>query len=229
MSTPNYSEWVTNEYQQWIEALRKSDVSNFKKNPTVKRMLGEPDHAIWLDAYLRNFIGSEKTLETIIKINEIGYPDATGFEVSRVRRYIYYAQQIIQRSPESVCEIGAGVGEFFAVLRAMGYEGEYRILDLRPVRIFQDKYLTEITRRTGLDTRQSKRMGPLEMLISFYALGEFDDKCKGQFANRDIPFYKRGYIAWNPHSGATDDLSIFNAHKITITPGLEDGVKIIEW
>lgn len=228
-----HKQWLDNEYNQWAQALSECTVSNFKEHPMVKMMLGEPDDNIWGPVnYSQPVAESLNKLmpyfDLLHKIELIGY-DAWKSEhdnFSRLNRYVYYAQQILKLNPPSICEIGGGVGQFYAILRALGYKGTYWIFDIPEVITFQGLYLNEVSVRTGLSLHQT--FCKFDMIVSFYALGEFDDETKQHYAQlvSDCP---HGYIAWNPHSGATDDLSIFDGHDITVTPGIEPGIKIIQW
>jgi hypothetical protein len=226
-----HKEWLDNEYRQWVEALQSCNVHNFKENPMVRRMLS-------LDAtgdifnFVKGYSNDDNSLvNKIVKIDLIGYgrtvPVPAIFPEFATLRMIHYAQQILKRNPSSICEIGGGVGQFYAILRALGYKGTYRIMDLPEVQDFQHKYLEEVAKQTGLNTELDPGFVAYEMLISFYALGEFGDKEKQEYSSitQSVP---HGYIAWNPHSGASDDLSLFK-HDIKVTPGIEEGVKIIEW
>lgn len=188
-------------------------------------MLGEVDFYQWLD-YLKSITDEES--ELVKKIDSIGIVDKKSCVVTSIcYRYTYYAQQILQRNPISIVEIGGGVGQFYATLRALGWNGFYHIVDIPEVMAFQEEYLDYVSEQTGLDLALNPSVSP-KMLVSFYALGEFDDETKESYRQliTDSP---HGYIVWNPHSGANDDLSIFSAHDIKVTPGLEPGITIIEW
>lgn len=215
----NHKQWLDNEYALWVKALQESTVHNFKKHPMVKRMLGAVDGKYW-DSIEIEITPKEQDLLT--EISAIGGKEDWG----RSLRYIYYAKEILKLSPSSICEIGGGVGQFYAILRALGYEGTYWIEDLGMVKHFQFMYLHEVSKQTGLNTSQEPT-GEKDFLCSFYALGEFDDDKKAYYIKLCDRF-KHGYIAWNPHSGASDDLSLFK-HDIKVTPGIEAGVKIIQW
>jgi hypothetical protein len=218
-----HTEWLDNEYTQWIAALKESTVDNFKEHPMVKRMLSEPNLSVWEDEFIT--IGATTSIsdaQALSCISDIG----GASDNKRMLRFVYYARHILSHNPSSIVEVGAGVGQFYATLRAIGYKGFYMIEDLDGVAQFQYKYLNEVFNRTGLYTLQT-RQTHYDYFLSFYALGEFDNETKQGYAGL-ISRCKHGYVAWNPHSGATDDLSIFPSH-ITVTPGIEPGIKIIEW
>lgn len=223
-----HKQWLDNEYQQWINALSECTVHNFKEHPGVRRMLGEPDIGIWAKTVV-NWDGVDSDM--LVNIERIGLMDDATEDsrasLSRFFRYVHYAQQILQRNPISIVEIGGGVGQFYATLRALGWNGFYHIVDIPEVMAFQEEYLDYVSEQTGLDLALNPSISP-KMLLSFYALGEFDDETKESYRQliTDSP---HGYIAWNSHSGASEDLSIFSAHDITVTPGLEPGITIIEW
>ena len=220
-----HKEWLSNEYDMWVKALGECTVDNFKEHPMVKRMLGEPDVKTWSKTVNEAIFPA--TWDMIYKIDHIGRKSG-GLITGMCLRMMYYAIQVIKIGPMSILEIGGGVGQFYAILRALGYKDEYLISDIDDVEIFQHKYLKKVADMTGLDTEQSSPMFNYDLLVSFYALGEFDDKTKQHYKGV-IKFCKHGYIAWNPHSGASDDLSIFDSHKITVTDGVEPGIKIIRW
>lgn len=222
----DHKQWLDNEYSQWIAALNESTVHNFKEHPMVKRMLGEPNPG----QFVTKINAKAYNWKLLHKIDDIGKGVVKGvitpMEAGLLVRYVYYAEQILKRNPSSICEIGGGVGQFYAILRALGWEGEYCIYDLPEVGQFQNDYLAEVQRQTGLHLDQ--HIFKAELLVSFYALGEFDNNKKEAYEpliNQSV----HGYIAWNPHSGANDDLSLFSKHQITVTPGVEEGIKIITW
>lgn len=222
----NHKQWLDNEYSEWVKALQESTVHNFKEHPGVKRMLGELSdlqYVTWFDpATIPAEVGG-----TIVTIDNIGrgehrMPDG------RCYRYCYYANEIIKRNPSSICEIGGGVGQLNAIVAALGYKGEYFMIDLPEVIDFQTKYLSEVKRVTGLNTyMMTSDRKVYDFICSFYALGEFDDETKESYREL-LNNAKHGYIAFNPHSGASDDLSLFK-HDIKVTDGIEPGIKIVEW
>lgn len=223
MGAPTHKQWLDNEYSQWVKALQESTVHNFKKHPAVIRMLGETGEGMWRNICDPIDLDTGNTIEAIETIGGEQYGEISG----RCWRYIYYAQQILKRNPSSICEIGGGVGQFYAILRALGYNGAYGIIDLGAVIKFQEKYLAEVEKQTGLDLHLGLIDSP-DLIVSFYALGEFDDETKQNYMW--INSCPHGYIAFNPHSGASDDLSLFkHKHDIKVTPGIEPGVKIVEW
>lgn len=223
-----HKEWIDNEYHQWIKALQESTVHNFKEHPMVKRMLGEPDPDTWAYQMKKHRTLSSVEWVRLEKIHQIG-GNKSDENRGLSYRYIYYALEILKRNPSSICEIGGGVGQFYAILRALGYKGTYKICDKAEVIEFVNKYLAEVENKTGLNLNMGAdgNMGS-EMVVSFYALGEFDDETKQSYVSL-LHFCKHGYIAWNSHSGASDDLRIFGKRYITVTAGIEPGVKIIEW
>lgn len=215
-----HKQWLDNEYSEWVKALQESTVHNFKEHPVVKRMLGEPDEKLWGQVYW--FAQHSFQLQVI---DNIGFSKPNNFLSLSAKRMVYYAQEILKRNPSSICEIGGGVGQFYVILRALGWKGEYLIIDLPEVFEFQLKYLAEVNKQTGIDTKMGLDHYP-DMLVSFYAVGEFSDEDKNLYLSETKA--KHGYIAWNPHSGASDDLSLFK-HDIKVEPGIEPGVKIITW
>lgn len=223
----DHKQWLDNEYAEWVKALQESTVHNFKEHPGVKRMLGEPDKQLWRQAFSAEespdlTVDQCMVLQTI---DNIGREKPTNID-GRCIRMMYYAQRVLARNPSSICEIGGGVGQFYATLRVLGYKGDYTILDISEVKKFQRDYLNEVRNRTGMGV-DSFVVG-LDMIVSFYALGEFDNETRESYREL-ISNSPHGYIAWNPHSGASDSLSIFENHDIKVTPGIEPGISIIEW
>lgn len=219
----NHFTWVNNEYQQWIRALQGSTVHNFKEHPMVRRMLSLDMQADWFREIEKH---SNKPWELLYDIHRIGWPNKQEpCGLDSLFRMVYYAEQLLHINPPSICEIGGGVGQFYAILRALGYKGDYYIYDLPEVKAFQNLYLAEVTKQTGLNTEQVKHH---EFVASFYAYGEVSDRDKKTYWDNVIRDCKGGYIAWNPHSGASNSYS-FITHNITATPGIEDGITIITW
>lgn len=223
ISHTSHSDWLNNEYTLWGEALMKADLDTFKSRPMVRRMLSlDMEGDEWaVRAWSQRMTYTE--FDVIATINNIG--NYTWKVDPACFRMIYYAQQIMLNPPTAIVEIGGGVGQFYAILRALGYEGKYYIEDLPLVAEFQRKYLAEVTRLTGLNTDQSTAT-PFKV-CSFYAFGEFDDKTKRYYDDL-LQTAQTGFIAFNPHSGASDDTSMFPKHAV-VAEGLEEGIKTIIW
>ena len=214
-----HKEWLDNEYRLWIEALNSCTVNNFKDHPMVKRMLGEID---WEERFLPMITSTEK--ELIRKIDNIGRSNPTDIS-GTCWRMVYYACQVLHRQPQSIIEIGGGVGQFYAVLRALGYKGDYFIQDLPEVMLFQNSYLRMVHLETKLNTTQSLHF---DYCVSFYALGEFDDETKAWYKELVIDKCPHGFVIWNPHSGATPTIP-FKCEVKDEYPLLAEGNKQLEW
>lgn len=214
----NHKQWLDNEYKLWVEALQASTVHNFGSHPQVKRMLSEVDGWDWINGVA---LDTEEA-NVFHKIYSLG-----GNFWGICSRMAWYAQRILKLNPTSIIEIGGGVGQFFAILRALGYKGHYVIYDLPEVKDFQSKYLDEASKLTGINVIQSAP-AEIDLCVSFYAFGEFDDELKLCYIENPIKKCKRGYMAFNPHSGASDDLSIF-PFPVKSEPGREENIKIVTW
>lgn len=211
--------WLDREYKKWIAALQASTVHNFKDNAMVQRMLGE---ITWTGPVLLRGVD----MELIKEIDNIGRSVPGEGEISGAcLRMMYYAVQVLKEKPREIVEIGGGVGEFYAILRALGYTGKYYILDLPDVKMFQHYYLDEVARRTGLDVSQNINRG---FCVSFYALGEFDDETKNWYIDNVVSKCKHGLIIWNPHSGASEEIEFrcnVSPEQYTTHPGN----KVLSW
>jgi hypothetical protein len=214
----NHKDWVGNEYRLWIDALKESTVENFGENLMVKRMLGEVNA---FDYYPIIGAINEPTWEKLFQIQTLG-GDFKGI----VARMIYYGQQVLKTNPSHICEIGGGVGQMYAVLRALGYEGEYFIFDLVEVKEFQRKYLDEVTKRTGLNTDLD--YGEFDFCYSAYCLGELDDETKDWYIENVVKNCWHGLIIWNPHSGASDKIR-FDCNVEPEYPLTSPNNKILSW
>jgi hypothetical protein len=214
----NHKDWVENEYRLWIDALKESTVENFGENLMVKRMLGEVDHS---DYYPIIGAINEPTWEKLYQIQTIG-----GNFRGIIARMIYYAQQVLKSNPSHICEIGGGVGQMYAVLRALGYEGKYFIFDLPEVKEFQRKYLDEVTKRTGLNT--DLEYGDFDFCYSAYSIGEMDDETKDWYIENVVKNCWHGLIIWNPHSGASDKIG-FDCNVEPEYPLTSPNNKILSW
>lgn len=230
----DYKQWLDNEYKLWIEALQQSTVNNFKLHPQVKRMLGEVPGNIFNECIAPGKMSAER-FQLLCRIDQIGFDGKHEESLSgHAMRLIHWAIQILRKKPESIVEIGGGVGQLYATLRALGYKGIYSILDLERIRMFQETYLKEVSNATGLDT-SLLRVPPLykdaEMVVSLYALGEFDEMLKKLYFDNVISECPHGFILWNPHSGASNDTSLFK-HKVKIeleSPCIHPGNFKITW
>jgi SAM-dependent methyltransferase len=166
-------------------------------------------------------------VDLLIKIDNIGYKENIPLISGDCSRMIYYARQILEKNPPSIVEIGGGVGQFYAVLRALGYRGKYCIIDLSAVEHFQQLYLNEVSKQTGLIFPMELRF---DFCVSFYALGEFDDETKNWYIEKIVSRCPHGFIIWNPHSGASADINFPFRHVVKDEyPLLAEGNKQIEW
>ena len=218
-----YKKWVDNEYTSWEKSLIdiikiENNFSNFKSNDWVKRMVGTSS----LEGL---FISDDPSLPwlEIEKIDRIGNPPETevilnSYRVSTITlRYVYYANKILELIKDysriRMVEIGGGYGGMCAILNCLAKSkkikiDEYAIYDLEGVQEFQNYYLSQVKLVTdiGIDSvnfLDSKNLdsfnGNYDYLISFYALGEFDDTTKYAYINKVISKVKNGFILWNPH------------------------------
>ncbi len=204
----NHKDWLDNEYKLWVEALQTSTVYNFKEHRQVKRMLGEVDGNLFFIGFL-----NKDLYNTLVEIDNIGRLHSYYLSGACIRM-VYYAQKVLKSNPKSICEIGGGVGQFYAVLRALGYEGRYYIYDLPEVKKFQKKYLQEVENMTGLKLPLVK--SNYEMCLSFYALGEFDDATKEWYIENVVNKCEHGFVVWSAHSGASNEVNF--KHNLIIRP-----------
>jgi len=213
----HHKAWLDNEYWQWVRALQSSTVHNFKDHPMVQRMLGNIDASLYAD-----LVDISPLIERI---------DAIGREPGPVSgtclRMLYYARKVLALNSSSIVEIGGGVGQFYALLRAIGYEGNYMILDLPEVQAFQLDYLAEVSRQTGLWLPLTPR-DEYETCVSFYALGEFDDELKAYYIESVIKKCRHGFILWNPHGHASKEVP-FECTITDETPSNHPDCKQLEW
>lgn len=219
----NHKDWLDNEYSLWAKALESSTVHNFREHPQVKRMLSEIDPSdYWVEDVLH------KHWDLLLDIQSIGYPEPQEKLSGAFIRMIYWALKTLEKNPESICEIGGGVGEFYAILRALGYDGLYYIYDLERVKEFQIKFLNEAERLTGLSLPIGLNTCNFStsFCVSFYALGEFDDLLKQWYIETVVNRCEHGLIVWNPHSGASKEININRPYTIE---ELQDGTFKITW
>jgi len=194
-----HKQWLDNEYSQWVAALQESTVDNFKEHPMVQRMLSEA-----LDPQLFPMVMHLQHI--LLPIDNIGRNTPKPVSGACLRM-AYYALKVIEAAPTSIVEIGGGVGQFYVILRALGWKGVYDIVDLPDVKSFQEKYISIAAAKTGLDLSFDNKDSFIDkpFICSFYALGEFDDETKEKY----LPIIKssnHGLILWNPHSGASTEI-----------------------
>ena len=218
-----YKKWVDNEYTSWEKSLvdiikSENDFSNFKSNDWVKRMVGT-------SSLEDLFISDDPSLPwlEIEKIDQIGNPPETEFILNSYRistitlRYVYYAKKILELIKDysriRIVEIGGGYGGMCAILNLLAKNKkikieEYAIYDLEGVQEFQNYYFSQVKIITDIGINSVNFLdfkdldsfnGNYDYLISFYALGEFDDTTKHDYINKVISKVKNGFILWNPH------------------------------
>lgn len=218
----SHKAWLENEYRQWTDALRSSTVHNFKDHPMVRRMLGEIDWPLP--------IPQDIDLDLLTRIDNIGRSVRRPLSGTALRM-IHYAKIVLARKPKSIIEIGGGSGQFYAVMAALGYNGDYGIVDIPEVHEFQWMYLQEVEWQTGLSlpgTLQYENIARDAFCISFYALGEFDDETKAWYVENLVKKCPHGFVIWNPHSGASDVIN-FPCRVTDEQPLLNPGNKQLEW
>lgn len=218
----SHKEWLDNEYQQWIVALHNSNVRNFKQHPMVRRMLGDFQWPLEFRPLL-----SHEEQHLIKKIDSIGYSTPLSEITGPCWRMIYYAVKIAKYKPISVVEIGGGVGQFYAILRALGYSGSYWIYDLPEVQQFQRMYLYTVEHDTGMKM-PLEFIGDPDLCVSFYALGEFDEELRDHYVKTVIKRSRHGFVLWNPHSGASEKIP-FPCNAKPEFPLQAEGNKELEW
>lgn len=219
----DHKQWLDNEYSLWIKALQESTIDNFKEHPQVKRMLGEVDGEIFQKEMTSPTLEQYELLKQIDKIGRASCDTLTGISI----RMLYYARKVLELNPTSIAEIGGGVGQFYAILKALGYGGDYYIYDLPEVEMFQNKYLRTVRERTGLVLPQ-KQLDKYDLCVSFYALGEFDDEWKAWYIENVLSKCKNGFVIWNSHSGASSEIP-FKCKIEDEYPLTSEGNKQLTW
>lgn len=209
----NHTDWLETEYRLWElalgELMNPKAFKTFKSHPAVKRMLSDIE---------RGLFGLELdpcTEMLLQKIDHIGYDTDGHMITGAAERMIHYAQQVLKVNPNHIVEIGGGVGQFYAIIRALGYKGKYHILDRYEVERFQRYYLSQVEKETGLSLPLTP--GTYDYCVSFYALGEFDDNLKRWYFENVIDKAPHGLILYNPHSGANPAVPP-SKHEFIITP-----------
>lgn len=218
-----YKKWVDNEYTSWEKSLidiikSEKDFSNFKSNDWVKRMVGTSSLE---GLFISN--NSDLPWDEIQKIDQIGNPPETErvlkiYDISTISlRYVHYANKIldiIKNYPEiRIVEIGGGYGGMCAILNCIAKYRKikidsYGIYDLKGVQEFQNYYLKKINQTTDIGIKSVDFLDSNNLdlftesynyIISFYALGEFDEETKYNYISKVISKIKNGFILWNPH------------------------------
>jgi hypothetical protein len=195
----------------------------------VQRMLGDIMPEVFYDLVKDDL---KKYYDIITKIDTIGTQfDGTDTDIvsGTCFRMMYYARKIISQNPTSIIEVGGGVGEFYAIIKAMGWDGEYYIYDLDDVRKFQFLYLNEVERQTGLLLRQTwPHLIEDPFFVSFYALGEMTDSWKEYYIESVVKACRHGFVIWNPHSGASSEIP-FECKVEDEYPLTHPGNKMLTW
>lgn len=216
-----HADWLAAEYAAWVQALAECDVTNFKQHPGVTRMLGEVDPDLYASLL--------PSLPSILHVvDSLGYPGGRKGLSGVCLRMAYWGLRVLEQKPSAIVEIGGGVGQQFAVLRALGYRGRYYIMDLPAVQQFQLHYLAQIERETGLSFQQHPQRPPFDFVLSCYALGEFDDATKDRYIQDVVRQSRHGLVVWNPHSGASPDIS-FPCQVEDEHPQTYPGNKVLTW
>lgn len=192
----------------------------------VQRMLGEPDPVPYYlaNAWLENNVILLSSLRVLDNIGRTVPGEISGAGW----RMIHYANQVMHRDPPSIVEIGGGVGEFYAILRLLGWAGTYYIYDLPQVKAFQTTYLKVATKVCGIPFPQRK-LRKWDFCCSFYALGEFDHGLRQWYMHNVVEKSAHGLMIWNPHSGADPTLPDFPWVVKGEFPLTHDGNKELTW
>ncbi len=238
ISQADYNTWLNNEYALWQSALQEIPFHKFKHHPQVIRMMGLEDDHLQFVPLIKNLPLPWEELQTI---DQIGSPQQT-IEVNGVKlsgvclRFIYYADKVLDqvKDPGNIrlAEIGGGYAGFYAVICAIAFHRkmwleEYAIFDLPQVLDFQAKYIRAVVDSGAIvPNKMNFYYSPdlsifknlkLDYIMSFYALGEFADKAKGDYIEHIISKVPHGLILWNPHSGSGNSLDLLRSHRHNIT------------
>lgn len=237
MENKAYITWLNNEYTLWQNALKEAPFHKFKHHPAVIRMIGLTDLHQEFIPLIEHLDLPWQQLEATDQIGSPQYTvDINGVKLSGVcLRFIYYANTVLnvieKMDSKRLAEIGAGYGGFYSVLALLAAHrnitiDHYTIFDLPDVLNFQSKYLRSFAvNDVPLVDNVSFMHSPVlskfsnishDYIMSFYALGEFDDATKNSYIENIISNVARGLIIWNPHSGSSDSLDQLRIHHPNI-------------
>lgn len=236
MENKKHTAWLNYEYSQWEKSLNNIDFYKFKQHQAVIRMIGLEDLHLPFITLIADLDLPWQQLEAIDKV---GSPkqtvDINGVKLTGVcLRFIYYANKVldtIKHYPsKSLVEIGCGYGGFCATIQVIAKHKKikldsYFMFDLPDVLNFQAKYLSEVLYNTGIRYENIRYLYSsdamkfkinADYLMSFYALGEFDNDTKANYINSIVADVPHGLLLWNPHSGANASTDLLKAVHPTI-------------
>lgn len=237
MESKDYTQWLNNEYTLWQNALKEAPFHKFKHNPAVIRMIGLTDLHREFIPLIEHLDLPWKELEATDQIGSPQYTvDINGVKLSGVcLRFIYYANRVLnvidKMDSKRLAEIGAGYGGFYSVMALLAAHrnitiDHYTIFDLPEVLNFQSKYLRSFAynNRPLVDNVSFMHSPDLskfsnishDYIMSFYALGEFDDATKNSYIENIISNVAQGLIIWNPHSGSDSSLDLLHSYHPSI-------------
>jgi hypothetical protein len=217
----NYNEWVEKEYTLWedhLEKILQNKISfqTFRQDPQVLRMIGLSTdfnliyHDLVKDCFNNNVV------KKILEIDNIGIPSESLYSdrprISTVTlRYIYYALKVISlldnSKPLKILEIGGGYGGFSSIFHLLAEASEikinnYGLYDRPKIQKFQKYYIDKAypnNQVTLYDCFDLKLEDSFDIIVSFYALGEFSSSIRNSYIDKVINKINKGYIIWNPH------------------------------
>ena len=82
------------------------------------------------------------------------------------------------------------------------------------------KYVNDKRFKTFTMQQHEKAVKGMQLVVSFYALGEFTNDTKRQYIDNVLAKVPAAYLIWNSHSGADDSCiaDIQYYHQIRILP-----------
>jgi len=126
-------------------------------------------------------------------------------------RYISIGLDIIKYIQEkklnniNICEIGGGYGGqskiLFDLCNIFNINIiKYKIIDIPEVSKFQEKYLTKLNiKNVTFESCLSINIEEHDLLISNYALGEFNNETQEEYIEKVVKYCKYYYMIWNNH------------------------------
>lgn len=108
-------------------------------------------------------------------------------------QHAYYIRMMERRGIDvrnlSICEIGGGYGNFARIIRNLGSNMRYQIVDLPVMHQLQQTFLKEACKNPRVEYTSIEQMEPAELLIGTFSISEmpFDQRVALEARYQDFP------------------------------------------
>lgn len=147
------------------------------------KALQKDDWGRWRRAIKERAFGNPKRMKE--------YPYTSGSLIHQAYHLLQWEQVTgkLVSQLDRIIEFGGGYGALCALIRNLGFKGEYIIYDIKEVSLIQEFYLSNIgisATYISTDNKYGLKVLPANLMIALYSISEVPDKIKNKFLLQQI-------------------------------------------